>query len=174
MEYILLDADNKLVKAGFVSDERDLANNCDTEAGERIFAVPSGTVSWNQMNPAPLKEALWSTVKQCRTALIERGIDVPGIGKFDSHTGARFNLALVSQTAASTKDKNWSVEWDMADNSTMTLNAKQVKEAHDYLVRYADTVQAHARDLRKQIEATDDVATLLLLDVVNGWPAQAH
>lgn len=95
------------------------------------------------------------------------------LGVVQCDESSRINMtgaAVAAQLAVAAQDAAWSMDWILADNSVVTLNAAQ-------LIAMANAVGNHVRDcfangelLKAQIAAAADVPTLGAIDITVGWP----
>ena len=108
------------------------------------------------------RESKWKQVKAQRDAA-EFGSFVWSGYAFDGDESAqrRINLAVMgAQAALIAGDSSWSVDWTLADNTSLTLSASDMIGVANALG--ANIAQAHAlaRVKRQQIEAAQTVAEL--------------
>lgn len=111
---------------------------------------------------ADLKSAKWEQVKAQRDAA-EFGLFTWAGHAFDGDEAAqrRINLAVMgAQAALIAGDAAWSVDWTLADNTSLTLSASDMMGVANALG--ANIAQAHtsARAKRQQIQAATSVAEL--------------
>ena len=70
----------------------------------------------------------WAEIKGERDRLENGGFDVPGVGRFDSDADSRSRITGTAIAAKIAKDAGqpFSVEWTLADNTAVMLDADQV------------------------------------------------
>lgn len=80
-------------------------------------------------------------------------------------------LAARARTAKADGENTWRARMVAADDSESNMNADEVialeKSAGDHFVACA----ANARSLRQAVNAASDTASVLAVDVNDGWPA---
>ncbi|MCE7797855.1 DUF4376 domain-containing protein [Sphingobium sufflavum] len=124
---------------------------------------------------APLaqqKVDMWLSVQLKRATVIDSGIDVPGIGVFDSDQEARDNVsgAAAGATAALLLDLSFATTWTLKDNSRVPLTAQQIITVHLTGLAFIDAAHGRASDLRASIDAATTQTELDAVDIEGGWP----
>ncbi len=141
--------------------------------------VPAGypeRMSWTgssfTLDMAKARAPLWDAVKVRRSAEIDAGVTVPGIGDFDGDAASRENVAGATSAAMAAKAAAvpFSVTWTLRDNSRVVLDADQIIAVHLAGVARIDAIHTHAATLRALIEAAEDEAALEAIDIEEGWP----
>lgn len=121
------------------------------------------------------KLALWEQVKFLRHAKIYGGVNIPGLGLFDSKPEAIQNVAGAALTAliltVSGTPELFSAEWTLADNSTVTLSAANMLQVQIGGTQFINAVHARARVLRTAIFEAATEGALSSLDLATGWPS---
>lgn len=121
---------------------------------------------------AGIRAGIWAEVKMLRDAAIDGGANTPA-GRVQTDPLSRSNItgAVVAAMLAQQASSPFSVDWTLADNSVVTLDAAAVTQMGLAVVAHVDAAHASARALRNQIEATSDPIALLQIDTTAGWPA---
>lgn len=104
----------------------------------------------------------WAEIKGERDRLENGGFDVPGVGRFDSDADSRARIVGAVTAAKIAKDEGqpFSVEWTLADNTTVMLNAEQVISVGFAMLTHITSTHEKGRVLRAQIDAAEDVDSL--------------
>ena len=162
IQYVVFDtATGAPVKWGQCQDEL-----LDAQAGpgERALATSALTVDGNRL-------IVWADVKAQRDAAIDGGAATPS-GVVDSDELARSNVsgAALGALIAKSASAPYSVTWTMLDNSTVTLDADGMIAMGLAVLAHVNACHDRARALRAEIEAASDMAELLAIDVLAGWP----
>jgi hypothetical protein len=108
--------------------------------------------------------ALWELVKSLRDEHIDGGY-----AGFDTDLVSRTNLTGAALGA--TLDPTLTIQWKMADNSVVTLDASQIVAAAKAVLGFVSACHARSQALGEAIMAATDQATLDAIDVTSGWPA---
>lgn len=138
------------------------------EDGNPITVAPRSLLTLDQH-----KEARWLDVKQLRDQHIDGGCDVPAIGRFDTDMLSRSNItgavtgALMAKLAAAP----FTVQWKLADNSLVELDADQMIIAGQAVLSHVSTCHARSQALGLLIAAADAKSDLEAIDIEEGWPA---
>lgn len=140
--------------------------------GETAYPVEPGVLAWPSINPDAQKPAVWTMVKAKRDEVIDGGTSTPA-GVVDSDELSRSNIAGATLAAIIAKQASqaFSIEWTLADNSVVSLDADQMIALGVAAMSHVSLAHDRARDLRSEIEATSDLVDLLTLDIETGWPA---
>jgi hypothetical protein len=121
------------------------------------------------------KLAMWEQTKALRQAKIYGGVNIPGLGLFDSKPEAIQNVAGAALTAlvltVSGTPELFSAEWTLADNSSRTLSAQDMLQVQIGGTQFINAVHARARGLRSAIFAAGTAEALAQIDIAAGWPA---
>lgn len=124
---------------------------------------------------AEIRAALWQQVKAKRAAVRDGGAATP-LGAVDSQetedVPARTNIlgATFAAMIAKMNAVDYSTTWTMLDNSEMALDADQMISVGLAVLAHVNASYDRARALRNQIDAAEDVAALLKIDIGEGWP----
>ena len=104
----------------------------------------------------------WADIKAERDRLECGGFDMPGIGRFDSDADSRARIVGAVTAAKIAKDEGqpFNVEWTLADNTTVMLNAEQVISVGFAMLTHTTSTHEKGRVLRAQIDAAEDVDSL--------------
>ena len=100
------------------------------------------------------KEARWAIIKQARTAFIDAPLVTP-YGTFDSDAAGRNSItdAVLLANNLSALSLPVAIEFTLADNSVVTLDAAQIVEVGLLLGQKVQYAHPHSQALRAQIEA---------------------
>lgn len=120
---------------------------------------------------AGAKARLWEQAKALRDAAEFGGCQTP-FGRADTSRDsvARINGAVAAAQLALAAARPFDLDWTMADNSVVALDAQAVIALG--LAAMAHTVGCHerGRELRLAIAAAPDLAALAAIDIGAGWP----
>lgn len=97
-----------------------------------------------------LREEKWAEIKQARAAYLSAGVDVPPFGRFDSKQRSVTNLSGYL-AALDSRPADWTIQWTMFDNSTLTLDKEQFRAAALAVLAHVNTAQAISQALRDRI-----------------------
>lgn len=125
-------------------------------------------------DPLPLddlKAAIWERAKQLRDAAIDAGVDVIGIGRFDSDPPSRVNIngAVTMALLAQMNSQPFAMTWKLQDNSLAELDAAQMIGVGAAVGQHVAACHAHAQTLGLAIQAAADHAALAAIDIEAGW-----
>lgn len=110
------------------------------------------------------KDAQWTAIKQARAAAIDAPLVTP-YGTFDSNVAARTSITdavLMLQTLEGLSQPT-TIDFTLADNQVVTLTTAQMVQVALLLGQQVQAAYGRARDLRVQIEAAPDPATVDLI-----------
>lgn len=132
--------------------------------GERVLQTTALTVEGNRL-------IIWRDAKDQRDAHIDGGAMTPS-GPVDSDSMARSNIsgATIAALVAKTNNIPYSITWTLLDNSTVTLDADAMIGLGMAVLAHVNACHERARQLRAEIEAAQNMAELLAIDVGAGWP----
>lgn len=115
------------------------------------------TKTWQDMRDLEQhKAAKWIEIKQARDAAEYGGFDVPGVGRFDSDA-VSVGKITGAVTLAQLAPEAYTVDWTLADNSVVTLDAAGMAGVGIALGQHVAAVHATGRLLREQIEGSNSV-----------------
>lgn len=115
----------------------------------------------------------WTDAKIKRNSVIDSGVNVSGIGIFDSDDTSRQNVsgaAIAAQSIIATGG-SFSFEWTLKDNSRVSLTAQQILTVHITGVSFINSVYNYAASLRTQIDNATTVGEIDAIDIESGWTA---
>lgn len=107
------------------------------------------------------KAKAWERIKAERNKREQSG--VPYIGKVIDSDPTSVQRISVAVQAAQAANKEFSLDWTMQDNSTVTMNAHQVVGMSIVLAQFTNNLHQTARKLREKIETAttaDDVKAI--------------
>ena len=123
------------------------------------------------VNLAFAKAEKWALAKARRNRAIGAGVNIPGIGRFDTDDASRANItgavvgAMIAQAAATP----FSIGWKLADNSVVDLDAAKMVRVGTAALAHVSACHANAQALGTAIQSADSVAALDAVDVEAGW-----
>lgn len=120
---------------------------------------------------AALRLDVWEMVKGWRSMAVNGGAPTP-FGVVDSDDDSRANVsgAALAALIAKTTAQPFAMDWTMADNGVVTLDADEMIALGMAVAAHVNAAHERARVLRSEIEAASDVAALFLIDVTADWP----
>ncbi|MDF0543326.1 DUF4376 domain-containing protein [Sphingobium sp. H39-3-25] len=141
-------------------------------SGEVAYPVEPGVLGWPDVNLTPQKHAVWLAAKAKRDAIINSGAMTPS-GLVDSDEISRSNIAGATMAAmlAQQAGQSFSIEWTLATNDVVTLDAEQMIGVGLATMSHVNSAHDRARALRTEIESATDLVALLTMDLETGWPA---
>ena len=104
----------------------------------------------------------WADIKAERDRLECGGFDMPGIGRFDSDADSRARIvgAVTAAKIAKDADQPFNVEWTLADNTAVMLDADQVISVGFAMLTHSTSTHEKGRNLRSAIVAAEDAESL--------------
>ena len=104
----------------------------------------------------------WADIKAERDRLECGGFDMPGIGRFDSDADSRARIvgAVTAAKIAKDADQPFNVEWTLADNTAVMLDADQVISVGFAMLTHTTSTHEKGRNLRSAIVAAEDAESL--------------
>ncbi len=137
----------------------------------RGLALADGQVvrQWRSV-PRPLnaaKMAKWGDTKSARDRELNAGVDVKGIGTFQSDEASRINIigAVVMAQIALANSQPFSVTWTLADNSVVELDAAKMIAVGAAVFQHVAGVHMAAQTTRAAIETARSIDELASVDV---------
>jgi hypothetical protein len=88
----------------------------------------------------------------------------------DDSSKIKINGAVTMAMLAVQQSAAFSVDWTMADNSVVTLDAPSMMLMGEAAGQYVAAIHERARVLKEQIEAATTMAELDAIDIEAGWP----
>jgi hypothetical protein len=114
-----------------------------------------------------LKAGLRSKVNEKRNWYEVAGF--PYMGKvFDSDPRSFYRITTANDAAL--KDPTFSIEWTVADNTKISMNAEQMLGVMPALAGYGQLIFNNSVSLKEQIEASETLEELQEIDIETGWP----
>jgi hypothetical protein len=96
----------------------------------------------------------------------------PYMGKvFDSDPRSFYRITTANDAAL--KDPSFSIEWTVADNTKLAMNANQMLGVMPALAGYGQLIFNNSVALKEAIEAAESVEELQDIDIDSGWPVLA-
>lgn len=109
------------------------------------------------------KAAAWLRVKAARDAACVQPIEVGG-HVFDADLASQAKVAAAAQLASLAGD-DWSIDWTLADNTTVTLTRAEVIALGVAIGQRTSAAHSTARSLRMRILATTSLAELTAITI---------
>jgi hypothetical protein len=102
----------------------------------------------------------------------QNGTVVTPSGVIDGDDSSKIKLnGLVNMALLALQNSQpFSIDWTLADNSTVTLDANQAIQMGLAAGQYVSLVHDYARTLKDQIDSATSVADLEAIDITAGWP----
>lgn len=94
-----------------------------------------------------------------------------GVVQNDDRSKLMMNGAATRALGAKIESAAFSVEWRLADNSTVTLTADQMIQMGREASAFDNSVQQYADGLKAQIDAATTLDGLSAIDLEAGWPS---
>ena len=118
------------------------------------------------------KAEKWERAKLQRSAAIDAGCTVPGVGTFDTDADSRANItgAVTGAIVAAGAGEPFAITWKLADNTFVPLDGPGMIGVGVAVLEFVSACHARAQVLALAIEAAVDVAELDGIDVEAGWP----
>ena len=131
-----------------------------------------GVLIADQDELTKLKLKRKNTVNTYRDKMIAMGCTTPS-GIMDTDADSLRNIMATYQAAVLSivMQASFSVEWRLADNSTITLNAAQLIAAGNAVLARVEACYQHSWLLKADIEANDALDQTGNVDIRGGWPA---
>jgi hypothetical protein len=122
-------------------------------------------------NPAKPLEAvkaeLRAKVNEKRNQIEIAGF--PYMGKiFDSDPRSFYRITTANDAAM--KDPSFSIEWTVADNTKLAMNAEQMLGVMPALAGFGQLIFNKSVELKEAIEAATTIEELQAIDINAGWP----
>jgi hypothetical protein len=93
----------------------------------------------------------------------------PYMGKvFDSDPRSFYRITTANDAAF--KDPSFSIEWTVADNTKLAMNAQEMLGVMPALAGYGQLIFNNSVALKAAIEAAETVEELQDIDIDSGWP----
>ena len=114
-----------------------------------IVDAPQPPLSWFQ-------NRRWEALKIARDAAIDAGVETP-FGTFDSDPQSRANLGDAVLAARISQDPAFSIEWTLADNTSVTLSAEQLVTVGLLVMQHVNQQHAIGRAKRAAVYAATSI-----------------
>lgn len=116
------------------------------------------------------RDEMWAQVKELRDQHEWAGISIQGLGMLDTDPTSQRKILLAAFKASI--NPNFTINFTLADNTSITLNAVQVITAAELVTTLADAVHQKSLILRQAIydEQVTTLAQLEAIDIVSDWP----
>lgn len=124
-------------------------------------------VSDNSLTLEVIKDRKWSEIKTNRLSKEYSGFIYNG-SKFDSDEASTRRIvgATTLASLAKTSGQPFSIDWTLADNTVITLDADSMVAVGEALGQYVSSIHAISRNLRDQIENATTEEEVALIH----WP----
>ncbi len=113
-----------------------------------------------ELDLSEAKKSAWNRIKR------SRGVDEFSTFEWNSHTfqcDERSQSRIMSAVQRAQLDAALTMIWTLSDNSTVSLNATELKQVGQALSSHIDACHVKARGLRGQIDAAETEAELDLI-----------
>lgn len=118
------------------------------------------------------KTGKWNQAKNYRDNYASGGCATPsGLIDTDADSQNKLNGAVTAAMISKQASAPFSVDWTMADNSVVTMNADALIAAGMAVVTFLNACQGAGTAIRQSIDAAADQATLDTIDITAGYPA---
>ncbi len=108
------------------------------------------------------KAVKWAEIKAVRDQLECGGFDLAGVGRFDSDAESRARIVGASMAAKIARDAGqpYAINWNLADNRTVELDADAMINVGFALLAHVDGIHQCSRALYAEIQAAVDALTV--------------
>jgi len=122
-----------------------------------------------------LRLTKWEAVKVLRDDAINGGVNVAGIGPFQSDEISRGYItgAVVMAQTALANSQPFAMDWTLADNSVASLDGPTMIAVGIAVGQHIAACHERAQVLRAAIESAANTAALAAIDITTGWPENA-
>ena len=131
--------------------------------------LSGGTILADQTPLEQAQTVLWNKAKALRDQVRFGGCDVPGLGRIDTTVESLLFISGAVQEAAIQAD-GFSKDWTMADNSTLTFDAADMKAVGLAAAAHVNACQEASRATRSAIFAATSVEDLNAINIAAGLP----
>lgn len=113
----------------------------------------------------------WAEIKAIRDQLECGGFELAGVGRFDSDAESRARIVGASMAAKIARDAGqpYGINWTLADNTTVELDADAVINVGFALLAHVDGIHQRSRALYAEIQAAEDAQAVASIS----WTAPA-
>lgn len=115
----------------------------------------------------------WAEIKAIRDQLECGGFDLAGVGRFDSDAESRARIVGASMAAKIARDAGqpYAINWTLADNTTVELDADAVINVGFALLAHVDGIHQRSRALYAQIQSAEDAQAVAAINWAGPAPA---
>jgi hypothetical protein len=143
--------------------------NSDVVVIKAIGEIPD--VTWSLSEPPKsfdtIKTEIRAKVNQKRNSYEVAGF--PYMGKvFDSDPRSFYRITTANDAAL--KDPTFSIEWTVADNTKLAMNAQEMLGVMPALAGYGQIIFNNSVALKELVEAAETLQELDDVDIESGWP----
>lgn len=119
------------------------------------------------------KAVKWAEIKAMRDQLECGGFELVGVGRFDSDAESRARIVGASMAAKISRDAGqpYAINWTLADNSTVELDADAMINVGFALLVHVDGIHQRSRALYAEIQAAEDAAAVASISWTLSAPA---
>jgi hypothetical protein len=94
----------------------------------------------------------------------------PYMGKvFDSDPRSFYRITTANDAAF--KDPSFSIEWTVADNTKLAMNAQEMLGVMPALAGYGQLIFNNSVALKALIDSAETIEALEAIDIESGWPS---
>lgn len=121
---------------------------------------------------AIVKQDAWTAARTVRDAIAEGGCATPS-GRVDTQVDSRGKITSAATAAlvAKTLGQPFSIDWTMADNSVVTLEADAMLAMNAAVVAFVAACQNAGTAVRERIDGAADADAVAAIDITGGYPA---
>jgi hypothetical protein len=155
--YLLVESDIDLDRFYVNTDTSEVVEYPEKPSDAHVFNFASR--AW-ELDLGEARDMAWSRIKRSRNA------DEFSTFEWNSHTfqcDERSQSRIMSAVQRAQLDSTLTMVWTLSDNSTVTLNATELKQVGQALASHIDACHVKARGLRTQINAAETEAELDLI-----------
>lgn len=119
------------------------------------------------------KAVKWAEIKAIRDQLECGGFELAGVGRFDSDAESRARIVGASMAAKIARDAGqpYVINWTLADNITVELDADAVINVGFALLAHVDGIHQRSRALYAEIQAAEDAQAVASISWTAAAPA---
>ena len=119
------------------------------------------------------KAVKWAEIKAIRDQLECGGFELAGVGRFDSDAESRARIVGASMAAKIARDagQTYGINWTLADNTTVELDADAVINVGFALLAHVDGIHQRSRALYAEIQAAEDAQAVAAISWAEPAPA---
>lgn len=137
-------------------------------SGGRSYVIPSQAAQSLPIAMAPVRDMLRDTIKESRDEAQQGGCDTPS-GRVDTDTVSQLKITGAVVTAQ-IAPAGWSIDWTMADNSVVTLDAPAMIAIGLAVSSHVDACHQYGRTLGAALESANTIPDAYAVIEGATWP----